>query len=63
MGEDLRAALPLAMMIGGLALVVYAAYLHYVALPEEQTRKHMIIRGALAAGGVVLLLAGVGLLR
>jgi hypothetical protein len=52
-------ALPIVMMVGGVGLVLYAAYLHYVALPEEQTRKHVIIRGCLVAAGFLLMLIGV----
>lgn len=56
MGEPLRVVLPIVAMLGGLALIAYTAYLHYVALPEEQTRKHRLLRGAMAAGGVILVL-------
>jgi hypothetical protein len=63
MAENLHGAFPIAMVIGGLALILCAVYLHYVALPEERTRKHVAIRATLAVGGVVLLLVGVGFLR
>ena len=63
MAENLHGAFPIAMVIGGLALIVCAVLLHYVALPEEQTRKHVTIRATLTVGGVVLLLVGIGFLR
>ena len=62
MAENLHGAVPIAMLIGGLALMLCAVYLHYVALPEEQTRRHVAIRAILAVGGVLLLLVGIGLL-
>jgi hypothetical protein len=63
MGESLRATLAIVMLIGGLALVVYAGYLSYVALPEEHTPRHLITRAALAVVGLVLGLLGTGFLR
>ena len=63
MGENLRATLAIVMMIGGIALVVYAGYLYYVALPEEHAPRHVITRAALAVVGIVLVLLGTGFLR
>ncbi len=63
MGENLRAALPIVMLIGGMALIVYAAYLHYVALPEEHAPRHVATRAAIAVVGIVLVLLGAGFLR
>lgn len=63
MDNNLRAALAIAMMIAGLALVAYAGYLQYVALPEEHAARHMITRAALLVVGLVLALLGVGTLR
>jgi hypothetical protein len=57
------AVLPIAMLVGGLALIMFAAYLHYVALPGEHARRHLGTRGALAAVGVLLCLLGTALLR
>lgn len=58
MGESPGAALPMVMLIGGIALIVYAAYLHYAALPGEQTRRHVAIRAAIAVVGLGLILLG-----
>lgn len=63
MGDYVRAALPIAMVIGGMTLIIYGAYLHYVALPEEHTSRHVITRVALMVVGVVLVILGTGLLR
>ena len=63
MGESLRATLAIVMMIGGMALVVYAGYLSYVALPEEHAPRHVITRTALAVVGIVLVFLGTGFLR
>jgi hypothetical protein len=63
MGESLLAALPTMMPIGGMALIVYAAYLHYVALPEEHAARHVATRAAIAVVGIVLVLLGAGVLR
>ncbi|TQN44011.1 hypothetical protein FHU33_3489 [Blastococcus colisei] len=60
MGESLRAALPMVMLIGGIALIVYAAYLHYAALPEEHTTRHVATRAAIAVVGLALILLGAG---
>ena len=62
MGENLRIALAVVMVIAGWALVVYAGYLQYVALPGEHTRRHMASRAALAIAGFVLVLLGIGFL-
>lgn len=62
-GEGVRAALPIVMLIGGLALFASAGYLQFVALPQEQTRRHVLTRATLAIVGVVLVLLGNGLLR
>jgi len=61
-GENLRIALAVVMVIAGWALVVYAGYLHYVALPGEHTRRHVTGRAALAVAGFVLVLLGIGCL-
>jgi hypothetical protein len=58
MGENLRAALPIIGLIGGIAMVGYAAFLQYVALPEEHTRKQVGLRVALGCFGIALLLLG-----
>jgi hypothetical protein len=63
MGENLRAALAIVMMIGGMALIIYAGYLYYVALPEEHAPRHMITRAALAVVEIVFALLGTGFLR
>jgi hypothetical protein len=63
MGENLRAALAIGMMIAGMALVAYAGYLQYVALPEEHAPRHVIARAALFVVGLVLAFAGAGILR
>ncbi len=62
MGENLRAALPFVMLIGGMALIVYAACRHYVALPEEHAPRQVATRSAIAGAGIVLVLLGAGLL-
>ena len=62
MDEDLGAALPILMVIGGLALFASAGYLQYVALPQEHTTKHVITRATLAIAGLVLILLGNGFL-
>ena len=63
MGENLRATLGTVLMIGGMALIVYAAYLYYVALPEEQAPRQVATRAAIAVVGIVLVLLGSGFLR
>ncbi|TFV70753.1 hypothetical protein E4P39_19320 [Blastococcus sp. CT_GayMR19] len=63
MDESLRAFLAIAMMTSGLALVAYAGYLHYVALPAEHAPRHVIIRTTLFVAGLVLALLGAGILR
>jgi hypothetical protein len=63
MGENVRATLGTVLFIGGIAIVVYAAYLYYVALPEEHAPRHVAIRAAIAVVGIVLLLLGAGSLR
>ena len=62
MGESLRATLAI-VMIGGMALVVYAGYLHYVALPEEHATRNVVTRAAPAVVGIVLASLGSGFLR
>ena len=62
MGENLRAALAIGMMIAGMALVAYAGYLQYVSLPEERAPRFVIIRTALLVVGLVLALLGAGIL-
>ena len=62
MGENLRIALAIVMVIAGWALVVYAGYLQYVALPGEHTRRHVARRAALAIAGFGLVLLGIGFL-
>ena len=63
MNENLPAALAIVMMIVGMALVAYAGYLQFVALPEEHTPRHVITRIALSVVGLVLALLGAGILR
>ena len=63
MGENLRAALAIAMVIAGWALAAYAGYLQYVALPEEHAPRHVITRTALFVVGLVLAVLGVRVLR
>ena len=63
MGENLRAILGTALMVGGMALLGYAAYLNYVALPEEHAPRHVATRAAIAVAGIVLVLLGTGFLR
>ena len=63
MGEPLLVALAIVMLLGGLALFASAGYLQYVALPQEQTPRHVLTRTTLAFVGVVLVLLGNGLLR
>lgn len=62
MEENLRIALAVVTVIAGWAVVMSAGYLHYVALPGEHTRRHVIRRAALAAGGIGLVLLGIGFL-
>jgi hypothetical protein len=61
--ENLRASLAIAMMIAGMALVAYAGYLYYVALPAEHAPRHVIIRATLFVVGLVLAFLGAGILR
>lgn len=61
--EHLGAALPIVMLVGGLALFIAAGYLQYVALPQEHTPRHVVTRATLAIVGVVLVLLGDGFLR
>jgi hypothetical protein len=63
MGENLRATLGTALTIGGMALIIYAAYLYYVALPEEHAPRHVATRASIALVGIVLVLLGAGFLR
>ncbi len=63
MGENLRASLAIGMMVAGMALVVYAGYLQFVALPEEHTPRHVTTRAALFVAGLLLALLGAGILR
>ena len=62
MGENLRAALAIMMIVAGMALVAYAGYLHYVALPGEHAPRHVITRGTLLVVGLALTLLGAGIL-
>ncbi len=62
MGEDLRAALAIVTMAAGMALIAYAGYLHYVALPGEHAARHVITRSALLVVGFALALLGAGIL-
>jgi hypothetical protein len=61
--ENLQAALPIVMLVGGMVLLAYAGYLHYVALPEESDPRHVSTRAAIAVVGLVLVLLGAGFLR
>ncbi|MBM7804986.1 hypothetical protein JOD57_000823 [Geodermatophilus bullaregiensis] len=63
MAEALGATLAIVLIVGGMALVVYAGYLYYVALPGEHAPRHVITRTALAVVGAGLVLLGTGLLR
>ena len=63
MGENLSPFLAIGMMIAGMALVAYAGYLQYVALPEEHAPRHVLTRTALFVGGLVLVLLGAVILR
>ncbi len=63
MGESLGAFLAVGMMIAGMALVAYAGYLQYVALPEEHAPRGVLTRTALLVLGLVLALVGAGILR
>jgi hypothetical protein len=58
MGENLRTALPILMLVVGIAMIAYAAFRQYVALPEEHTRKQVGLRVTLGCGGIALLLLG-----
>lgn len=58
MGGNLRVALGIIMLVCGMAILGAAVYLHYVALPEEHTPKHVTKRAALGIGGLVLVLGG-----
>ena len=51
------------MIVAGMALVAYAGYLQFVALPEEHTPGHVITRAALFVVGLVLALLGSEILR
>jgi hypothetical protein len=62
-GENVRAALAIVMMIAGMALVTYAGYLQYVALPEEHAPRHVITRAALLVVGLALAVLGAGILQ
>ena len=61
--EILTVILRVVMSIGGMALIIYAAYLQYVALPGEHAVKHVLTRAGLAAVGLVLILLGIRLFR
>jgi hypothetical protein len=63
MGESLRATVVILLMIGGMAVVVYAGYLYYVALPGEHAPRHVITRAALLVVGFVAALSGAWILR
>ena len=63
MAEILRAFLAIGLIITGMALVAYAGYLQYVALPEEHAPRHVLTRTALFVGGLVLVLTGAVILR
>ena len=62
MGETLRAFVAVGAMLAGMAMVAYAGYLQYVALPEEHTPRHVITRAALFVVGLVVVLLGAGIL-
>ena len=62
MGEPLLAALTVVMLIGGMAMIGYAAYLQYASLPEEHTYRQSSRRVALGLGGLALILLGTWLL-
>ena len=49
-------------MAAGMALIAYAGYLHYVALPGEHAARHVITRSALLVVGFALALLGAGIL-
>ena len=62
MGEPLLVALAVVMLIGGMAMIGYATYLQYVALPQEHTFALRGKRLALAVGGIALIVGGSQLL-
>lgn len=63
MGETVRAVVATGAMIAGMALVSYAGYRQYVALPEEQAMRHVITRAAIVLIGLLLAFVGAGALR
>jgi predicted benzoate:H+ symporter BenE len=50
------------LIVAGMALLIRAGYLQYAALPEEHTRRAIIMRAAFALGGLALVLVGSQLL-
>ena len=58
MGDPLRAALAVLLLVAGVALVGYAGYLQYGSLPEEHTLARGSMRAALAVLGVALIVLG-----
>jgi len=58
MGEPVRVALAVVLLVFGVAAAVYAAYLQYVSLPEEHTFAQGGKRLALAVGGIALVVGG-----
>ena len=62
MAEYLRAAAVVSSVIAGWALLAYAGYLYYVALPDEHSASHLAARAALVLVGLALVLLGTRLL-
>ena len=50
------------MMITGMALMAYAGYRQYVAVPGEHAPRHSITRTGLLVVGLALALLGAGIL-
>lgn len=63
MGEPLRVALAVVMLVCGWALIIYAGHLHYVALPGDHAPRREITRAAVAVVGIVVVLLGSRFLR
>ena len=62
MADPVRVVLAVVLIIAGVAAAVYAGYLQYAALPEEQTFARGGKRLALAVAGIALIVGGSQLL-
>ncbi|SDY82299.1 hypothetical protein SAMN05660209_03801 [Geodermatophilus africanus] len=62
MGEPVRVALAVVLIVVGVVAAVYAGYLQYAALPEEHTFAKGGKRLALALGGLALIVGASELL-